>query len=76
MDEDLRKTSWFTSTNLSPHTFAKVNEERPDDKPPTEVSETVFYIIEREGRYVRWVGSVADKASGGMGVETDHEEES
>ena len=34
----------------------------------------MFGGIEREGWDVVWVRSVTDKASSGMGVETEHEE--
>ena len=75
VNEDLRKASCTPRTNLTPNPLSKVDNARPDGETPALVSETVFRRVEGEGRNVVRVGGVADEASGGMGVKTDHEEE-
>ena len=76
MDKDLGQAGCTPRTNLTPNPLSKVDNARPDGETPALVSETVFRRVEGEGRNVVRVGGVADEASGGMGVKTDHEEES
>ena len=75
MNEDLGKASCTPRTNLAPHPLSKVDNARPDGEPPAEVPETVFRGVEGERGDVVGVSRVTDEASGGMGVETEHEEE-
>ena len=75
MDKDLRQTSCTPGANLTPNPLSKVDDAGPDGEPPALVPEAVIGGVEREDVRVRRVGGVADEASGGMGVETDHEEE-
>ena len=75
VDEQLRETRRATSTVLAEDSLAKVDNAGPDGETPALVAETVGRAVERERGDVLGVGRVTDEASGGMGVETDHEEE-
>jgi hypothetical protein len=74
MNKDFGKTSGPSCAVLPIHPLTKVDDTRPDDEPPREISETVFGRVERESGDVIRVDGVTDEAPGGMGVETKHEE--
>ena len=75
MDKDLGQAGCTPRTNLTPNPLSKVDNAGPDGETPALVAETVGRAVERERGDVLGVGRVTDEASGGMGVETDHEEE-
>ena len=75
MNEDLRQASCTPGTNLTPNPLSKVDNAGPDGEPPTQVPETVLRRVEGERRDVVGISRVADEASGGMGIQTNHEEE-
>ena len=75
MDKDLGQAGCTPGPDLAPNPLSKVDNARPDGEPPAEVPKTVFRGVEGERGDVVGVSRVTDEASGGMGVETDHEEE-
>ena len=75
VDKDLGETGGTTGTDLTVHTLAKVDDTWPDGETPAEVSDAVLGRVEGEGRDEVWVDGVTNEAAGGVGVETDHEEE-
>ena len=75
MDKDLGQAGCTPRTNLTPNPLSKVDNAGPDGETPALVAETVGRAVERERGDVLGVGRVTDEASGGMGVETEHEEE-
>lgn len=75
MDENLGQLCGFTRTYLSPNTFAKVDDERPDDEPPAVIPKAVFCRVKRKGGGKIWLNRVTDEASGGMSKESHHKEE-
>lgn len=75
MDKDLGQTSGPARTNFTPYTFSKVNDTRPDDEPPTQITKAVLRGIEWEARDVVRVDGITDETTSGVGVETEHEEE-
>lgn len=52
VDENLGQTGSSSGTDFTPHSFTKVDDTRPDDEPPTQISQAMFGGIEREGRDV------------------------
>lgn len=74
VDQDLGKAGCPPSTDFSPDAFAEVDDARPDDEPPTQISETVLSRIEGEYAGPVWVGGISDEASSGMSVQSKHEE--
>ena len=75
MNKDLGQARSTPGPNLTPNPLSKVDNARPDGETPTLVSETVVRRIEGERRNVVRIRRVANEASGGMGVKTDHKEE-
>ena len=75
MNENLGETSCTSSTNFTPDTFTKVDDARPDNESPTEVTKAMFGGIEWEGRDQVWLDRVSNETAGGMGEKTEHEEE-
>ena len=75
VNKDLRQAGGTPRTDLTPNPLSKVDNARPDGEPPTFVSQAVLRRIEGERGDVVGIRRVTDEASGGMGVETDHEEE-
>ena len=75
MNEDLRQASCAPGPNLAPNPLSKVDDTRPDGEAPALVSQAVIRLVEGEHSRIRGFGRVAHEASGGMGVQTDHEEE-
>lgn len=75
MDKDLGKFCGTTSPNLSPDALAKVDDTRPDSETPAHVSQAVLGSVEGESADVLGTSRVANEATGGVGVETNHEEE-
>ena len=75
MYEHLGKASGTSSTDFTPHTLTEIDDAGPDDETPAKVSDAVFGGVEREGRDQVWLNRVPDEATGGMGIEAEHEEE-
>ena len=75
VDKDLRQTSCTPGPDLTPDPLSKVDNARPDGEPPALISQAVLRRVERERGDVVGARRVADEASSGMGVETNHEEE-
>jgi len=74
MDEDLREPGGLPCPDFPPHSFTKVKDSGPDDKPPAEVSKTMLRRVEGEGRNIIGIDAVSDKTASGMRVKGDHEE--
>lgn len=75
MNEDFGQASSTSSADLTPDSFSEVDDTGPDNETPAEVSKAMLGRIEREGRDEVWFDRVPNEATGGMGVETKHEEE-
>ena len=75
MNEDLRQTSCTPSPNLTPNPLSKVDNARPNGEAPALVSQAVVRLVEGEDSGIRGFRGVAHEASGGMGIQTNHEEE-
>jgi len=75
MNKDLGQTSCPTCTDFTPYTFSKVNDTRPDDKPPAQITEAVLCGVEGEARDVVRVDGITDETTSRMSIETKHEEE-
>ena len=76
MDQDLGKPSCPTCPNLSPNSFTKVDDARPNRESPALVSEAVLRPVEWEALDILRLRGVADEASGSMSIEANEEEES
>ena len=68
MNEDPREPGSLPRPDLPPYPLTEVNDSRPDDKPPTEVSKAVLSRIEGESTGVIRVDGVSDEATSCMCV--------
>ena len=75
VDKDLRQTSCTPGPDLTPNPLSEVDNARPNGEAPALVSQAVVRLVEGEDSGIRGFGGVAHEASGGMGVQTNHEEE-
>lgn len=75
VNEDLRQTSCTPGPDLTPNPLSEVDNARPNGEAPALVSQAVVRLVEGEDSGIRGFGGVAHEASGGMGVQTNHEEE-
>ena len=76
MNKDLGQPSGTTSPDFSVNSFSEINNTRPHDESPTLITQTVLGGVKGEHGDVVGVGGVTNEASSGMGIKTDHEEES
>lgn len=75
MDKDLGQTSGPACTNFAPYTFSEVNDTRPDNEPPAQITKAVLRGIEWEALDVVRVDRITDETTSRMGVKTEHEKE-
>lgn len=75
MDENLGKAGGSACTVFPVDSFTKVEDTRPNNKPPAEVTNTMTSRIEGEGRNEVRVNAITDEATSGMGVNADHKKE-
>jgi hypothetical protein len=76
VNQNLGKLGCPSSPYFSVDSLTKVNEERPDGETVTFITKTVLSTIEWESVGVIWESTVTDEATGSMGEEAYHEEES
>lgn len=74
VNEDLVEFGSPASTDFTPDSFAEVEDTGPDDSTPREVTNANIGVVKGKGVRERGECGSTDKASGGVGVETDHEE--
>ena len=75
MNQDLGELGRASATNFTVNTFSKVENTRPNDKPPALITETVLRRVEGEGCDVVRVNTVTDEATSSMTVKSNHEKE-
>ena len=75
MNENPRKTSSLPCTVFPVQALAKVDNERPNNKPPAKVTKTMFGIIEWECIRMSRIDGITDETASCVGKEADHEEE-
>jgi hypothetical protein len=75
MNEHLGQPGGPAGTDLTVNALSKVENARPDDEPPAEISNTVIRFIKGEDVGGRRVNGVTDEAASGVGVKAYHEEE-
>lgn len=73
--EDLVELCGTASTDLAPDAFTEIEDTGPDDSAPGEVAEADVGVVKGKGVREAGQGGSAHEAAGGVGVETDHEEE-
>ena len=73
--EDLGETGRTPRAHFAQDALAEVQDTRPDREAPALISETMVRLVEGEDGGVGRLSRVAHEASGGMRIETDHEEE-
>jgi hypothetical protein len=76
VDKNLRQLSFATSPDFPVDSLAEVEDARPDGESPRQVSQAMTGGVEGELADEIRVGRVSHKATGGMGIQADHEEES
>lgn len=75
MYENFRQPRRLAGANLPVHTLAEVNDARPDGEPPAEVPKAMLRRVERKIGHKVWLNAITHKASRGMGIKANHEEE-
>jgi hypothetical protein len=75
MHKELGETCGLAGANFPPDTLSEIENTRPDDEAPAQISQAVVSGVEREGIDVVGEHGISDEASGGMRVQPDHEEE-
>ena len=76
VNKNLGQTRRTACPDFPPHALTEVDDARPDREPPALIAETVLSGVEGERRNIIWVGTVTDEATGRVGIQADHEEES
>jgi hypothetical protein len=75
VDENLRQASRPPRTVFPVNSFTKVQDTRPDSESPALVTKTVLGGVKWEGADVVGIDRVADEATSGVGVKSNHEKE-
>ena len=75
VDEDFGELGRTARTDLPPDTLKEVDDAGPDGEAPGEVTNADLRVVEGEDFGEAWIRGTTDEASGGMGVEANHEEE-
>lgn len=75
MDKNLGKFRCPSGSIFTVHPLSEVDDTGPNSEPPAHVSETMLCRIEGERPDIVWIDRVAHKATRGVSVKANHEEE-